>query len=96
VKVAAWCAVSARWIVGLGFLTTKKFVKGMYVILGQFFPDLTEERLFGWFQQNSATAHTARMSMQALMTSGTEIAAVVFGQHIHPILILVIFFSGVV
>jgi hypothetical protein len=32
----------------------------------QFFPELTEEEmLFGWFQQDSATAHTARLSMQA-------------------------------
>jgi hypothetical protein len=36
-------------------------------ILGHFFPELTEEeRLYGWLQQDSATAHTARMSMQAL------------------------------
>ncbi|PNF39429.1 hypothetical protein B7P43_G11780, partial [Cryptotermes secundus] len=34
------------------------------VILGQFFPELTEEeRLCDWFQQGSATAHTARTSM---------------------------------
>jgi hypothetical protein len=31
------------------------------------FPELTEEeRLYGWFQQDSATAHSARISMQAL------------------------------
>jgi hypothetical protein len=37
------------------------------VILGQFFSELTEEgSLCGWFQQDSATAYTARMSMQAL------------------------------
>jgi hypothetical protein len=37
------------------------------VIIGEFFPELTEEeRLCGWFQQDSATANTARMSMQAL------------------------------
>jgi hypothetical protein len=37
------------------------------VILGQFYPELTEEeRLYGWFQQDSATAHTARMSTHAL------------------------------
>jgi hypothetical protein len=29
-----------------------------------------------------------------LMSSGTELSAVVFGQHVHPILILVIFFLG--
>jgi hypothetical protein len=37
------------------------------VVLEKFFPQLTEkERLYGWFQQDSATAHTARMSMQVL------------------------------
>jgi hypothetical protein len=36
------------------------------VILGQFFPELTEEGHYGLFQEDSATAHTARMSMQAL------------------------------
>jgi hypothetical protein len=37
------------------------------VILGQFFPEVTEEKgLYGWFQQDSTTAHTAPMSMQAL------------------------------
>jgi hypothetical protein len=33
----------------------------------QFFSELTEEqRLYGWFQQDSATTHIARISMQAL------------------------------
>jgi hypothetical protein len=37
------------------------------IILGQFFPKLPEdERIYGWFQKDSATAHTARMSMQLL------------------------------
>jgi hypothetical protein len=37
------------------------------VILGQFFPELTEEKTpYGWFQQDSATAHTACISMLAL------------------------------
>jgi hypothetical protein len=37
------------------------------VILGQLFPELTEEgRLYGWFQQDSATVYYARISMQAL------------------------------
>jgi hypothetical protein len=63
----------------------------MYMPFGQFFPELTqEERLNGWFRQESATAHVARMS------SWTELSAVVFGQHVHPILILVIFSSVVV
>jgi hypothetical protein len=48
----------------------------VWVILRQFFSELTEEeRVYGWFLQDSATAHTARMSMQAL--SG------VFGDRIN-------------
>jgi hypothetical protein len=68
VKVVVWCPVSARRIAGLvffnGTIICERYVQ---VILGQFFPELTEEeRLYGWFQQDSATAHTARMSMLAL------------------------------
>jgi hypothetical protein len=41
--------------------------RDIQVILGHVFPELIEdERLYGWFQQDSTTAHTARMSMQAL------------------------------
>jgi hypothetical protein len=60
------------------------------VILGQFFPELTEEeRLHGWFQQYSAAAHTASMSMQALSdVFGDKIVCSDIGQHIHLILIL--------
>jgi hypothetical protein len=65
----------------------------------QFFPELTEEdRFYGWFQQDSATAHISCMSMQALIPSGTEISALVFGRHIHLTLILMVvllwFFAG--
>jgi hypothetical protein len=36
------------------------------VIPGQFFPELLkEDRIYGCLQQESVTAHTARMSMQA-------------------------------
>jgi hypothetical protein len=34
--------------------------KNKQVILRQFFPELIQERLYGWFQQNSATAHIKR------------------------------------
>jgi hypothetical protein len=68
VKVGVWCASSARRIVGpvffKGTINRERYVQ---VILRQFFSELTEvERLYGWFQQDSATAHTARMSMQGL------------------------------
>jgi hypothetical protein len=68
VKVGVQCAVSARRIVGPVF-PNEAINCGRYiqVILGRFFPDLTEEeRLYGWFQQDSAAAHTARMPVQAL------------------------------
>jgi hypothetical protein len=53
----------------LFFNETVNCERYVQVILEQFFPELTEEkRLYGWFQQDSATAHTARIStrMQAL------------------------------
>jgi hypothetical protein len=60
VKVGVWCAVSVRRIVGPVFFNgTINCERYVQVILGQFSPGLTEEeRLYGWFQQDSATAHT--------------------------------------
>jgi hypothetical protein len=59
VKVGVWCGVSARRIVGpLFFNETVNCERYVQVILWQFFPELTEEeRLYGWFHQDSATAH---------------------------------------
>jgi hypothetical protein len=37
-----------------------------HVIFGKFFPELPEERIYGWFQQGYATIHTARMFMNVL------------------------------
>jgi hypothetical protein len=67
VKVGVWCAESAR-IAGLVFfkeiINFKIYVQ---VILEQFFPQLREEeRFYDWFQQDSGTAHSAHMSVQAL------------------------------
>jgi hypothetical protein len=69
----SWCwrAVSARRIFGPVFFNeTINCERYVQVILGQFFPELIEEeeeeRLYFWFQQDSATAHTVRMSKQAL------------------------------
>jgi hypothetical protein len=62
----------------------------------QFFPELTkEESFYGWFQQDSVTGHIACISMQALTPSGTQIIALLFGRHIHPTLICMIFSSVV-
>jgi hypothetical protein len=68
VRACVWVAVSARRIAGAVFfkeiINRERYVQ---TILGQLFPELTEEeRLYGWFQQDSATAHIAYMSMHAL------------------------------
>jgi hypothetical protein len=64
-KFGVWCA---RRIVEPVVVNHKINCKiYVQVILGQFFPELTEEeRLCGWFQQDSATAHAARISMEPL------------------------------
>jgi hypothetical protein len=42
------------------FNETVDYEKYVQLIIRQLFPELTEgERLYGWFQQHSATAHTA-------------------------------------
>jgi hypothetical protein len=68
VKVVVWCAVSARTIVGSVFFNeTINCERYRQVTLAQFFPDLTEEEIvYGWFQNDSSTVRTARMSIQAL------------------------------
>jgi hypothetical protein len=63
VKVGVWCAVSARRIVeAVIFNETINCKRYVQVILEQLFSELMkEERLCGWFQQDSATAHTAHV-----------------------------------
>jgi hypothetical protein len=96
VKVGVWCAVSARIIGPMFFNKTINCERFMQVILRQIFTELTEEeRLYGWFQQDSAAAHTARLSVQALSNClWAQLSAVVYGQHVHLNLILVIFLLG--
>jgi hypothetical protein len=54
-------------LLDLFFSETINCERYVQVVLGQFFSELREEeRLYGWFQEDSATVHTARMSMQAL------------------------------
>jgi hypothetical protein len=96
-KLRVWYAVRARIAQSAFFSETINCEGYVQAILVQLFPELTEEESFyGWFQQVSATAHIACMSMQASIPSGTEISALVFGRNIHPNLILLIFSSVVV
>jgi hypothetical protein len=54
-------------LVNLCFFEGNNCKRYVQLIIGQFFPELThEERLYGWFQQDSAAAHTTCLSMQAL------------------------------
>jgi hypothetical protein len=65
------------------------------VIPWLFFSELTEEeRLYGWFQQDSATAQHCTYIYAGFVRClrGQNLSAVIFSQHVHPILILVIFF----
>ena len=67
-KVGVWCAVSQTRIIGpIFFENTINSQRYISDILQPFFQHLTAyEKQNGWFQQDGATAHTARASMQAL------------------------------
>jgi hypothetical protein len=99
VKVGVGCALSARSIVATVFFKETINCEGyVRVILGHFLSELTEEeRLNTWFQHDSAplTLHVCLCRL-CPMSSGTELSAVIFGQHVHLILIFVIFSSKLV
>jgi hypothetical protein len=99
VKVGVWGAVSARRIVEPVFFNkTINCERYVQVILGHFFPELTEEeRLYALFQQDSATVHTACMSMQALFDAFRDriISSGIWPAH-SPDLNPCVFSSGVV
>jgi hypothetical protein len=64
VKVGVWCAVKATIVGPVLFNETINCERYVQVILGQFFPEFTEEeRLYGCFQQDSATVPTERISL---------------------------------
>ena len=69
-KVGVWCAISASRIVGPifyeGTINSERYIAQ---ILRPFFSELTEEeKTFGFFQQDGATAHTANDSMNVLQS----------------------------
>ena len=77
-KVGVWCALSRRRIIGPIFcentITSERYIHN---ILEPFFDQLTEqEKQQGRFQQDGATAHTARVSMVAVSE--------VFGDRVIP------------
>jgi hypothetical protein len=98
VKVGVWCAISARMIVGLVFFKeTINCEKYLQVILRQFFPALTEkERPYGFSKAQPLPTLHVYLCRVCPMSSGSELSAVLFGQDVHAILILVIFSYGFV
>lgn len=67
-KVGVWCAVSGRRIIGpIFFYDTVNSERYVNNILQPFFDMLTEEeREYGYFQQDGATAHTSHLSMETI------------------------------
>lgn len=67
-KVGVWCAVSARKVIGpVFFEETINSYRYVELILLPFFQELTkEEKLYGFFMQDSTMAHTADFSMAVL------------------------------
>jgi hypothetical protein len=68
IKVFVWCAASARKIT-VPIFSYETVNSNQYVqnILGPSFKQLNDDkRQYGYFQQDSATAHTANNSMRAL------------------------------
>jgi hypothetical protein len=66
-KVIAWCAESTCKIIGpMSFEETINSGCYIWLILTPFFRELTEEKMYGYFMQDNATAHTADFSMTVL------------------------------
>jgi hypothetical protein len=67
-KVGVWCALNPRRIIGLIFFhKTVNSYRYVNDILNPFFNQLTsEERQYGYFQQDNATAHAANAAMVAV------------------------------
>jgi hypothetical protein len=67
-KIGVWCAISARRIIGPIFYDdTFNSARYMNNVQSPVFTKLTEEeRLYGVFQQDSATAHMLYISLEAL------------------------------
>ena len=65
-KIGVWCAISSRRIVGpIFFEQTVNSNRYIVNILNPFLEQLTdEEKSFGYFQQDGATAHTARVTIE--------------------------------
>jgi hypothetical protein len=96
VKVDVWCAASARRIVApVVFITKRLIVKDIYrSFSGNYFRSYQKNKDSKASFIKTQLLPTLHLCVCRLcpMSSGTELSAVVFGQHVHSILILVILF----
>lgn len=65
-KIGVWCAVSRRRIIGPLFFETTVNAALYEDIIQQFIACLQEDERYCWLQQDGATCHTARSSMEML------------------------------
>jgi hypothetical protein len=67
-KVGVWCAISSQQTIRpIFFCETINSYRYIAHIFNQCFPQLTkEERLYSYFQQDGAVAHTARNLLNAI------------------------------
>jgi hypothetical protein len=65
-KVGVWCAISVEDNAALSFHETINSKHYVRLILSPFFDELTDEKLYGHFMQDNATAHTVNSSTVAL------------------------------
>jgi hypothetical protein len=65
-KIGCWCAISGKRIVGPIFFSETVTAEKYQEIIMQFISLLKEEERFCWLQQDGATLHTAKSTMEML------------------------------
>jgi hypothetical protein len=64
IKVGVWYAINAKRTGPIFYVETINFDRYVRLLMTEFFVQHTEEELwYMWFQQDSATAHTAHNSL---------------------------------
>ena len=65
-KIGVWCAISRLRIIGPLFIETSTNAEAYQELIQQFIALLQVDERNCWFQQESATAHTAASTMVIL------------------------------
>jgi hypothetical protein len=65
-KISCWCAISHKRIVGPLFFSETVTAEKYQDIVMQFISLLNEEERFCWLQQDGATSHTAKSTLEIL------------------------------